>query len=44
MNYYPDLIVKIDGRGHRELLKLILEVSGQMRNEKDAKVRTAKAR
>jgi type III restriction enzyme len=42
-NYYPDLIVKIDdGRGIRDLLNLILEVSGQRKKEKDAKVQTAK--
>jgi type III restriction enzyme len=42
-NYYPDLIVKLDdGRGLRDLLNLILEVSGQKKKEKDAKVQTAK--
>jgi type III restriction enzyme len=42
-NYYPDLIVKIDdGRGLADLLKLILEVSGQKKKEKEAKVQTAK--
>jgi type III restriction enzyme len=42
-NYYPDLIVKLDdGRGTTDLLNLILEVSGQKKKEKDAKVQTAK--
>jgi type III restriction enzyme len=42
-NYYPDLIVKIDdGRGTADLLNLILEVSGQRKKEKEAKVQTAK--
>ncbi len=42
-NYYPDLIVKLDdGRGTADLLNLVLEVSGQKKREKDAKVQTAK--
>ncbi|MBA4191820.1 MAG: restriction endonuclease subunit R [Planctomycetaceae bacterium] len=42
-NYYPDLIVKLDdGHGTANLLNLILEVSGQKKREKDAKVQTAK--
>ena len=42
-NYYPDLIVKLDdGRGTADLLNLVLEVSGQKKKEKDAKVQTAK--
>ncbi len=42
-NYYPDLIVKLDdGRGTTDLLNLILEVSGQKKKEKDAKVQTVK--
>src|SRR4029077_12306558 len=42
-NYYPDLIAKIDdGRGVADLLNLILEVSGQKKKEKEAKVQTAK--
>jgi type III restriction enzyme len=42
-NYFPDLIVKIDdGRGNDDLLNLILEVSGEKKNDKDAKVETAK--
>jgi type III restriction enzyme len=43
-NYYPDLIVKLDdGRGTADLLNLVLEVSGQKKKEKEAKVQTAKA-
>jgi type III restriction enzyme len=42
-NYYPDLIVKMDdGRGVADLLNLVLEVSGQKKKEKVAKVQTAK--
>ncbi|MGL6097887.1 MAG: restriction endonuclease, partial [Fimbriiglobus sp.] len=42
-NYYPDLIIKLDdGRGDGDLLNLVLEVSGQKKREKDAKVQTAK--
>lgn len=42
-NYYPDLIVKIDdGHGIADLLNLILEVSGQKKKEKDAKVQTTR--
>src|SRR5262249_1006572 len=42
-NYYPDLIVKIDdGRGTVDLLNLLLEVSGQRKKEKDAKLQAAK--
>jgi type III restriction enzyme len=42
-NYYADLIVRIDdGRGGADLLNLILEVSGQKKKEKAAKVQTAK--
>jgi type III restriction enzyme len=42
-NYYADLIVKIDdGCGIDDLLNLILEVSGQKKKEKHAKVQTAK--
>jgi type III restriction enzyme len=42
-NYYPDLLVKLDdGRGAADLLNLILEVSGQKKKEKDAKVQTAR--
>jgi type III restriction enzyme len=43
-NYYPDLLVRIDdGRGISDLLNLVLEVSGQKKKEKEAKVETAKA-
>lgn len=42
-NYYPDLIVKLeDGHGDNDLLNLVLEVSGQKKKEKDAKVQTAR--
>lgn len=42
-NYFPDLIVKIDdGRGTADLLHLLLEVSGEKKTDKDAKVETAK--
>lgn len=42
-NYYPDLIVKLeDGHGENDLLSLVLEVSGQKKKEKDAKVQTAR--
>jgi len=38
-NYNPDLVVKLDdGRGPADLLNLVLEVSGQEKKEKDAKV------
>ena len=42
-NYFPDLIVKLDdGRGASDLLHLVLEVSGQKKKEKAAKVQTAR--
>jgi type III restriction enzyme len=42
-NYYPDLVVKLDdGRGTADLLNLVLEVSGQRKKEKEAKVQTAR--
>ncbi len=42
-NYYPDLIVKLDdGHGMDDLLHMILEVSGEKKKEKAAKVQTAK--
>ncbi|OWK41026.1 Type III restriction-modification enzyme, helicase subunit [Fimbriiglobus ruber] len=42
-NYFPDLIVKLDdGHGPGDLLHLVLEVSGQKKKEKEAKVETAK--
>ncbi|WP_316316217.1 hypothetical protein, partial [Clavibacter michiganensis] len=41
--YFPDLIVKVDdGRGTADLLNLVLEVSGEKKTDKDAKVETAK--
>src|SRR5947209_8543689 len=42
-NYHPDLVVRIDdGCGTQDLLNLVLEVSGQRKKEKEAKVRTAR--
>lgn len=42
-NYFPDYIVRIDdGRGKDDLLNLIVEVSGEKKKDKDAKVRSAK--
>jgi type III restriction enzyme len=42
-NYYPDYILKIDdGRGTDDLLHLILEVTGEKKKEKEAKVETVK--
>jgi type III restriction enzyme len=42
-NYFPDLIVKIDdGHGTADLLNLVLEVSGEKKTDKEAKVETAK--
>lgn len=41
-NYIPDFIVRInDGRGQEDLLNLLIEVSGEKRKDKDAKVATA---
>ena len=38
-NYYPDYIVRIDdGHGADDLLNLVVEVSGQKKKEKEAKV------
>src|SRR3954454_7815616 len=42
-NYFPDLVVKLgDGHGMDDLLNLVLEVSGQKKKEKEAKLRTSK--
>jgi type III restriction enzyme len=42
-NYIPDFIACInDGRGPRDLLNLIVEVSGEKRKDKAAKVSTAR--
>jgi type III restriction enzyme len=42
-NYYPDYILKLDdGRGTDDLLHLIVEVTGEKKREKEAKVTTAK--
>jgi hypothetical protein len=40
-NYYPDYIVKLDdGHGTADLLHLIVEVTGEKKKEKAAKVTT----
>ena len=40
-NYYPDYILKLDdGRGTGDLLHLIVEVTGEKKREKEAKVTT----
>jgi type III restriction enzyme len=42
-NYYPDFVVRIDdGQGTADLLNLIIEVTGEAKSEKAAKVETAK--
>ena len=42
-NYYPDYIVRIDdGRGAGDLLNVVVEITGQERKEKEAKVDTAR--
>jgi len=41
-NYYPDYILKLDdGHGDNDLLHLIVEVTGEKKKEKAAKVQTA---
>lgn len=41
-NYYPDFVVRIkDGKGHDDLLNLIVEVTGEHKKDKAAKVSTA---
>ena len=40
--YIPDFIVKIKSPASSEILNLIVEVSGEKRKDKDAKVETAK--
>jgi type III restriction enzyme len=42
-NYYPDFLVKISRSGSLEPLNLIVEVSGETRKDKAAKVESAKA-
>jgi type III restriction enzyme len=43
-NYYPDFIVRIDdGHGQEDLLNLIIEVTGEKKKDKAAKVETARA-
>lgn len=42
-SYYPDFVVRIDdGLGSADLLNLIVEVTGELKSEKAAKVETAK--
>ena len=42
-NYYPDYILKIDdGHGPDDLLHLIVEVTGEKKHDKQAKVETAR--
>ena len=42
-HYYPDYLVRVDdGRGPDDLLTLVVEVSGQDREDKQAKVDTAR--
>ena len=42
MSYYPDELIRIDDRrGADDLLNLIVEISGQLKKEKQAKVETA---
>jgi len=41
--YYPDFLVRMeDGHGHDDLLNLIIEVTGEKKKEKAAKVATAR--
>jgi len=45
--YYPDFIVRVDdghgqGQGPNDLLNVIIEVTGEMKKEKEAKVATAR--
>jgi type III restriction enzyme len=43
-NYLPDFIVRIDdGRGPKDLLNLIVEVTGEKKKDKEAKAATANA-
>jgi type III restriction enzyme len=42
-NYYPDYILRVDdGRGADDLLNLVVEISGQELQDKEAKVDTAR--
>jgi type III restriction enzyme len=42
-NYIPDYIVRVDdGHGHDDLLNLIIEVTGEKKKDKAAKVATAR--
>ena len=41
--YYPDFVARVDdGRGADDLLNLLVEVSGEERRDKAAKVATAR--
>ena len=41
-SYYPDFVARVrEGHGDDDLLNLVIEVSGERRDEKDAKVTTA---
>ena len=41
-NYYPDFIIQVnDGKGPEDLLNLIVEVTGENKKDKAAKVQTA---
>jgi type III restriction enzyme len=40
-NYYPDFIVRFND-GHENLLNLIIEVTGEKKKDKEAKVSTAR--
>jgi type III restriction enzyme len=43
-NYTPDFLVRIDdGRGRGDLLNLIIEVTGEKKKDKEAKVATARS-
>ena len=42
-NYYPDYLLRLeDGHGPEDLLNLIVEISGQEKQDKEAKVDTAR--
>ncbi len=42
--YYPDFVARVDdGRGRDDLLNVVIEVTGQKKEDKEAKVATARA-
>ncbi|HDM75902.1 MAG TPA: hypothetical protein ENG51_05455, partial [Deltaproteobacteria bacterium] len=42
-NYVPDFLVRLDdGQGNDELLNLIIEVTGEKKKDKEAKIATAR--